>query len=114
MIKIYKSEKIVGKYNPTFKLVFSKEFEIKVTCVEYLKNYEIFLFGFQNGEIAKITAVNETFKLENIILPINERIISFYIIGESECLIVYTTALKILNGKTIKRKIFDENWIFQF
>lgn len=98
MIKIYKSEKLPGKVIPLFKCVFSKEFESKVTCVDYLKKYNIFIFGFQNGEIAKISFENQKFKFENFFLAVNDCALSLNLIGDNNCLVVFSSAIKILNG----------------
>ena len=105
MIKIFKSEKLPGKLIPSFKCAFSKEFEAKVTCVEYFKKSDIFIFGFQNGEIAKISFEKEKFKFENFFLAVNECALSLFMIGENRCLVIYCSAIKILNSNLIKIKL---------
>jgi len=99
-LRIYKNELIPGRILPGFKSFFSKEYESKVMCVEFIEKNRRVLFGFHDGQISYFD-YNEKLKekpqTKSVVFS-NECILYIKHLYETKCLIVLPTAIKILHG----------------
>ena len=100
-LRIYKNEMIPGRILPGFRSFFSKEYESKVMCVEFIEKNRRVVFGFHDGQISYFDYTEKSFEkpqTKSVVFS-NECILYIKHLYETKCLIVLPTAIKILNSK---------------
>ena len=99
-IRIYKNEIVPGKLLPGFRATFSKEYESKVMCIEFIEKNRKMLYGFHDGQISYFDYYEKNLEkpqTKSVVFS-NECILFMKHLFENKVLIVLPTAIKILHS----------------